>query len=173
MSTQNFTPDELELIAEALDSHLYWQLSDEQRRNSGFVLEPYTKEERECIELEERVRKMITTPPLSMSYDRACRRAATNQGLDPLTVAATAREGELTSAGISYVVEQTGGFTMVACFRHADEVVTITNEGAWMVIAQSWDNWINCGEEYEDLSSRELQDPDDIIDAVIARASTS
>jgi hypothetical protein len=49
-------------------------------------------------------------------YADACRAAATIQGLDPLTAAANARAVELAEAGVSYDVEQTGGFTMVACF---------------------------------------------------------
>jgi hypothetical protein len=110
-----------------------------------------------------------------VSYDRACRRAATQQGLDPLTVAATARKLELTGAGVKYDVEQTGGFTMVACFYldDRDEVVTITNEGDWIVIAQSRAQWEDyTADDYEDLSSTELQDPDAIVDAVLARAKS-
>lgn len=33
------TPEQLELLVEALDSHTYWQLSDEQYRNNGYVSE--------------------------------------------------------------------------------------------------------------------------------------
>jgi hypothetical protein len=50
--------EDLELLAEALDSHLYWQLSPEDRRDSGYVQEPYTDEERACIALEGRVRAL-------------------------------------------------------------------------------------------------------------------
>jgi len=53
------SPDELRMIAEALDSHLYWQLSDEDRRDSGYVMEPYSEEEQACVDLEERIQKMI------------------------------------------------------------------------------------------------------------------
>ena len=38
--TLALTDDELELLAEALDSHRYWQLSDEYYRDSGFVNPP-------------------------------------------------------------------------------------------------------------------------------------
>ena len=34
------TPDEVELLVEGLDSHRYWQLSDTDFRNSGYVLPP-------------------------------------------------------------------------------------------------------------------------------------
>jgi hypothetical protein len=34
------TPEELTLLCEALDSHVYWQLSDRHYRNSGYVHEP-------------------------------------------------------------------------------------------------------------------------------------
>lgn len=34
------TPDELALVCEALDSHIYWQLSDEHYRNDGYVRSP-------------------------------------------------------------------------------------------------------------------------------------
>lgn len=53
------TPAALALIVEALDSHVYWQLSSEDRRDSGYVMEPHTDEEKECMALEERVRKLI------------------------------------------------------------------------------------------------------------------
>jgi hypothetical protein len=46
---------DLAVICEALDSHAYWQLSDESRRNSGYVMEPYTEAEREVMALEERL----------------------------------------------------------------------------------------------------------------------
>jgi hypothetical protein len=35
--TARLTRDQLALLVEALDSHIYWQLSDEHYRNSGFV----------------------------------------------------------------------------------------------------------------------------------------
>jgi hypothetical protein len=34
------TPDEAQRCAEALDSHVYWQLADEQYRNDGAVMAP-------------------------------------------------------------------------------------------------------------------------------------
>lgn len=34
------TEEELTLLCEALDSHIYWQLSDSHYRNNGYVHEP-------------------------------------------------------------------------------------------------------------------------------------
>ncbi|MGH3119168.1 MAG: hypothetical protein ACRDQ2_19030 [Gaiellales bacterium] len=34
------TAEELTLLCEALDSHVYWQLSDRHFRNNGYVREP-------------------------------------------------------------------------------------------------------------------------------------
>jgi len=34
------TVDQIRLLASALDSHIYWQLSDQQYRNDGYVLPP-------------------------------------------------------------------------------------------------------------------------------------
>lgn len=39
-ATINLTPAELILLVEALDSHTYWQLSDEQYRHDGYVVSP-------------------------------------------------------------------------------------------------------------------------------------
>ncbi len=35
--TVRLSLNELDLLKEALDSHIYWQLSDERYRNNGFV----------------------------------------------------------------------------------------------------------------------------------------
>lgn len=35
--TLHFTPEELGLVCDALDSHIYWELSDTGCRNSGYV----------------------------------------------------------------------------------------------------------------------------------------
>jgi len=40
MVDTSFAPEDLKLICEALDSHCYWQLSDEHYRNDGHVCEP-------------------------------------------------------------------------------------------------------------------------------------
>ena len=34
------TPDEIDLLCEAIDSHMYWQLADSHYRSNGFVLDP-------------------------------------------------------------------------------------------------------------------------------------
>lgn len=34
------TAEEIALLVEALDSHIYWQLSEEEYRDSGYVREP-------------------------------------------------------------------------------------------------------------------------------------
>lgn len=38
--TIKLSVSEAELLAEALDSHLYWQLSEDHERNDGFVYYP-------------------------------------------------------------------------------------------------------------------------------------
>ena len=55
----DLSPADLALLCEALDSHCYWQLSDPVRRDSGYVREPYTDEEREAMALEERLQLAI------------------------------------------------------------------------------------------------------------------
>ena len=44
---------EIELLTQALDSHEYWQLSDERYRWSGFVLEPGSDDRRVAREIRE------------------------------------------------------------------------------------------------------------------------
>lgn len=53
------TPDQVTLCAEGLDSHVYWQLSDESRRRDGYVDEPHTEEEREALDLEQFLRDAL------------------------------------------------------------------------------------------------------------------
>lgn len=43
--------DEVRLLREALDSHAYWQVSDESYRNNGFVHEPGSDDEDNVAEL--------------------------------------------------------------------------------------------------------------------------
>jgi hypothetical protein len=45
------TDEELGLLAEALDSHRYWQLSDPTYRNSGYVQEPGSDDEENAAEI--------------------------------------------------------------------------------------------------------------------------
>jgi hypothetical protein len=109
-------------------------------------------------------------------YEETCKRAATSQGLDPLTERVAARKGELDAVGAEYDVEQTGGFTMVATFYTATEAITCTFESCepdcWYVCAQPKENWTE-GEynedETTDLSGFHVT-PDLIIDTVIERA---
>jgi hypothetical protein len=52
----DLTPEEIDLLIEALDSHQYWQLSEPSQRSSGYVMEPLTEEERACDELAAKLR---------------------------------------------------------------------------------------------------------------------
>lgn len=60
-----FSESDLELICEALDSHRYWQLSDEEYRDSGYVSEPgstdpdMAKEIQHTEQLEDRIREEL------------------------------------------------------------------------------------------------------------------
>lgn len=46
------TDEEIGLLAEALDSHVYWQLSDENYRNDGFVRSPGSDDPYNAAEIE-------------------------------------------------------------------------------------------------------------------------
>ena len=114
--------------------------------------------------------------PEADRYEQSCLRAATYQGLDPLSERVKERKTELEALGIEYDVEQTGGFCMVAAFYTKGEAITCTfesfEEGCWYVNAQPKECWL---EEYDeskvtDLSGFHLT-PDVIIDVVIGRAS--
>ena len=48
-----FTPRELALVCEALDSHVYWQLSDEHYRRDGYVHEPGSDDAHNAEEISE------------------------------------------------------------------------------------------------------------------------
>jgi hypothetical protein len=106
-----------------------------------------------------------------MNYEDACRRAATDQDLDPLTELATARKLELELAGVTYEVEQTGGFTMVAVFYidATGDAVTCTNEGSWIVVCQPTKHWLEGGARIKDWSP-ECRTPASIIDRVLTHA---
>ena len=45
------TTEELHLLKEALDSHIYWQLSDEHYRHSGFVYDPGSDDTEQAAEI--------------------------------------------------------------------------------------------------------------------------
>jgi hypothetical protein len=106
-------------------------------------------------------------------YDGRCKRAATAQGLDPLTKAVAARKDELDAHGVTYSVEQTGGFVMVATFYLGEvEAITCTNEGAWMAIAQPMEDWTTGEWDEERITdlSAVANAPEPIIDLVLVRA---
>jgi len=62
----NLTPEQIKLLAEALDSHAYWQLSDEVDRNDGFIHGPSADrpEVTECQKLGERLEALLPIEPL-------------------------------------------------------------------------------------------------------------
>jgi hypothetical protein len=41
----------LDLLIEALDSHIYWQLSDERYRNNGYVYDPGSDDDESAAEI--------------------------------------------------------------------------------------------------------------------------
>jgi hypothetical protein len=49
--TYELTEAEVALLREALDSHIYWQLSDEHYRDSGFVSDPGSDEADKAAEI--------------------------------------------------------------------------------------------------------------------------
>ena len=55
---------DLELLVEALDSHVYWQLSDQHYRSNADVVEPGSDDPNQaaeieaCVELSERLRTL-------------------------------------------------------------------------------------------------------------------
>ena len=55
---------DLDLLVEALDSHVYWQLSDQHYRNNADVLEPGSDDPEQaaeiaaCVELSDRLRAL-------------------------------------------------------------------------------------------------------------------
>lgn len=46
-------------LTEALDSHVYWQLSPAERRRDGYVMDPLTDEEKACQALETRLSGLL------------------------------------------------------------------------------------------------------------------
>jgi hypothetical protein len=61
--TVELTDRELEVLLEAIDSHVYWQLSDESERNNGHVYATEDSENaeeiKECSELEARIEVLL------------------------------------------------------------------------------------------------------------------
>lgn len=71
----------------------------------------------------------------TMSYDEACERAATDQGLDPIC-------DVLRGAGIPHTVDQTGGFTMcvnVPLVEGGTQYLYLTSEDDLVLIGRYWD----------------------------------
>lgn len=46
------SPEDLDRIIEALDSHVYWQLSDQHYRSNADVLEPGSDDPKQAAEIE-------------------------------------------------------------------------------------------------------------------------
>lgn len=59
-------------------------------------------------------------------YDAACRKATTDQGLDPVIEA-------LRAAGIPHELEQSGGYTMVVTVKVSEGMYAITNDGGFLL----------------------------------------
>ena len=112
-------------------------------------------------------------------YAAACERAATNQGLDPLTAL-------LNRHGIPHVVEQTGGFTMVVRVTIGDAGdgdrssdgpgghICINADGApWLACFYPQDEWYQAGDSTDDreLSDSALIEMIRFYQAVYARAA--
>lgn len=81
------------------------------------------------------------------TYDQACARAATEQGLDPFVAAMKSQTGH------DVEVWQTGGFTMVAAVRGTQErIYTVTHEEGYVVVAwpsiEAWDEQTGDDDEY-------------------------
>lgn len=56
--------DDVRTIVEALNSHAYWQLAEEDNRRDGFVIDEDASEElRECIALHDRLEKIAMRMP--------------------------------------------------------------------------------------------------------------
>jgi ribosomal protein L21E len=76
-------------------------------------------------------------------YEAACKRATTNQGLDPVVAV-------LKGDGIKVVVDQTGGFTMVASVYHGK---------TWFGITQGDDDgYLVCFYEDEEADGKIVAD---------------
>lgn len=72
MPTERFTRDEISILVEALNSHAYWQLSDDDNRNDGYVVdEDATPELKACNALHTRLEKLSNAVPPSflLSFD--------------------------------------------------------------------------------------------------------
>jgi hypothetical protein len=50
--TIKLSPEDINLLVQALNSHVYWQLSDDQYRNNGDVMEPGSDDSEKADEIE-------------------------------------------------------------------------------------------------------------------------
>lgn len=94
-----------------------------------------------------------------MNYDDACRKATTDQGLDPVLAA-------LRAADIDHGLEQTGGFTMVVTVLAPNGTFAITNDGGYLLgyyPGDTWENSYDGGREDADYS------PNITLDEIIER----
>lgn len=88
---------------------------------------------------------------MPMDYGRACREAATRQGLDPLTEA-------LTRAGIAHDVEQTGGFTMVVTIPGNGRTLAANDDDGFNVAVFAGNGWEDRDEPVSDHRGLTLAD---------------
>lgn len=75
-ATVALTARELNLIESALDSHVYWQLSDEDNRNDGYVVnedeeDEYLEERVEVRALSAKLMAAVNVAPIAGDADRA------------------------------------------------------------------------------------------------------
>lgn len=88
-------------------------------------------------------------------YDAACRRAATNQGLDPIV-------SRLRAERIPAQIEQTGGFCMtVGIYHEADMDEDGPRPYLWITTTSEWgenadpDAWVVCEYQWDDSDEAE------------------
>lgn len=77
------TNEELELLVEALDSHAYWELADQQDRNNGFVYGKSAKkpEVKACYTLETKLRRVLADEqPKTRAHDSSVGRPRGRRG---------------------------------------------------------------------------------------------
>jgi hypothetical protein len=94
---------------------------------------------------------------VTLDYDEACRRAAFRQGLNPVIRA-------LTEAEIAFVVEQTGGFTMVVTVATPDGTYGITNDGGYLLGFYPDLTWQRC--ERDDATYTYDMDLADLVEQI-------
>jgi hypothetical protein len=79
MISLHLDPQELALICDALDSHIYWQLSDDHYRRDGHVREPGSDDADQAAELQRteallrRLQTVVGITPGSEQVDQGTR----------------------------------------------------------------------------------------------------